>query len=68
LFVLKQSHCIAQTGLKLGNPPASAFQVLGLQVGTTTPKCTQYFQCREVFIREFRGVQNWKKDIEGREE
>lgn len=46
LWIFWGVHCVLQAGLKLcspgggqtqGNPPASAFQVLGLQVCTTTP-------------------------------
>jgi hypothetical protein len=31
------THFVDQAGLKLRNPPASAFQVLGLKVCTTMP-------------------------------
>jgi hypothetical protein len=32
------THSVDQAGLELRNPPASAFQVLGLKACATTPK------------------------------
>jgi hypothetical protein len=37
-----RTHCVNQTGLKLRNLPASAFQVLGLKAFTTTAWLRQF--------------------------
>jgi hypothetical protein len=42
------THFVDQAGLELRNPPASASQVLGLKVCTTTVRLPFYFKARSL--------------------
>jgi hypothetical protein len=44
------THSVDQAGLELRNPPASASQVLGLKVCTTTTRVIHFYEAREMEI------------------
>jgi hypothetical protein len=50
------THSVDQTGLELRNPPASASQVLGLKVCTTTPSTHLSFSIHRMDIIFFSSV------------